>query len=64
MAMWHTGPGRETHAGPISAWLKRRSEQRRGPTILAWPEHHDPERDGYHESLGAHRPPEDRHRRR
>jgi hypothetical protein len=68
MAMWHTSAGRLTPVSPLSAWrnrlAERRGQRRRGPTILAWQDNHDAERDGYHESLGAHRPEVDPHRHR
>jgi hypothetical protein len=59
MAMWHTSAGRLHLVGSRSSlrqrWTTRRKHER-GPTVLAWQDLHDPDADGYHESLGALRP--------
>ena len=60
MAMWHTSAGRLSPGISFPSlrgrWAKRRRHERE-PTILAWHDLHDPDAEGYHESLGAHRPP-------
>jgi hypothetical protein len=43
-------------SGSGAAGSDGRTKHERGPTVLAWQDLHDPDADGYHESLGALRP--------
>ena len=61
MAMWHTSAGRLNPVAPLPSlrgWWAKRKRYERGPTVLAWQDLHDPDAEGYHESLGARRPPD------
>jgi hypothetical protein len=61
MATWHTSLGGATRSSLSLEGLARRVADRlrrapRPPTALAWHDHHNPEAEGYHHSLGANRP--------